>query len=133
MMTTPTCERELAILRAVQEGPWTDELRAHAAVCSSCAQLMLVAATFVEDDLVTIARPLPNATIIWWRAMAHRKQWLAQRVARPIQVLDAASGIVAIAAAARIATNMAGARWTACLAAAVAILLVAVRGLRKSA
>lgn len=122
----PGCERESEVRHAAHAGLWADELRAHAAVCPSCAEEMLVAAAFAADDLPTDHRPLPNAAIVWWKAEARRKQQVAQRATRPIRILDMASGIVAAAAAALLTAHLAGASWTASLWAACAGLLLAV-------
>jgi hypothetical protein len=126
MNRMPGCERESEVRNAMRESLWTDELRAHAAVCPSCAEEMLVAAAFAVADLPTDHRPLPNAAIVWWKAAARRKQQVAERATRPIRILDMVSAIVAAAAAALLTAHLAGASRTTSIWAACAGLLLAV-------
>ena len=88
------CSRESDTARAASAGEWSEELRTHAADCSVCRDVALIAGAFGADrhhpptDL-----PVASAGRIWWMAQLRARHTAADRALRPISVTE----LVAIA------------------------------------
>ncbi len=88
-MNVSHCEKEQAILAAVQSGRWEDELHAHAAACLVCADVVLVARfmqNLAEEAGAEVA--LPDAGRIWWKAQRLAKQAAVERATLPIAIVE---------------------------------------------
>lgn len=92
-MTRLDCPHEADVLMMVTTGQWPDrapaELREHAATCSLCADVALIAQV-IEDDASVPAPQLPSAGTVWWRAQLRARQDAAKAVGRPITVAQGA-------------------------------------------
>ena len=106
-MTRLDCPHEADVLTMVTTGQWPDrapvELREHAATCSLCADVALIAQVINEDaDLIRgrsikdqeasmpVPSQLPSAGTVWWRAQLRARQDAAKVVGRPITVAQGA-------------------------------------------
>jgi len=101
-MKLERCDREDATLEAARLDAWTDELRGHAAGCSVCSEVALIA-LYLNDDLAGAPadHPLPDAGRIWWRGQLLARRAAAEKAARPISYMErgaAALGIGTLAA-----------------------------------
>ena len=88
-MTLVSCPCEKEIRELVERGQWPQasppELRAHAAACRTCADLLLVASAFQRAHATTIAAATPAAPgAIWWRAQLRARQHAFERIQRPL-------------------------------------------------
>jgi hypothetical protein len=98
-MTRPSdmscpCERDVLDLVAIGQWPArADEtLRAHVALCETCAEVASVAAV-VRDwanqtDATDAAHPatMPDASVVWYRAQVRAREDAARRATRPLLV-----------------------------------------------
>jgi hypothetical protein len=106
-VTRLDCPYEADVLMVVTTGQWPDrapaELREHAATCSLCADVALIAQVIEEDadwirgrsnnnDEASMPAPpqLPSAGTVWWRAQLRARQDAAKTVGRPITVAQGA-------------------------------------------
>jgi hypothetical protein len=110
-MKLPQCDREQEVLDAVCSGRWAsawgDEIRHHAAACSVCAEVALVAQEFqregelAKDQLQQPGTGLPSAGLVWWRAQLAARRAAEQRAAEPVVFVErAAYALGALAAVA---------------------------------
>jgi hypothetical protein len=93
-MTRGICEHEAAVTQAVLSRQWPDAcdeaIRAHAASCEACREVVSIAALLREDyDEAREAIgqrdvPLPSAGQIWWRAAVHARADAARAATRPL-------------------------------------------------
>ncbi|HEV2349728.1 MAG TPA: hypothetical protein VG028_07785 [Terriglobia bacterium] len=95
------CEQEASVLEAVESGRWPqacdEELRAHVAGCSICADVLLVAQTLQqENQWARTDVALPAAGLIWWKAQMRAKREAAMRAAAPIAMVEKAAGIFGV-------------------------------------
>ena len=97
------CEREPEILRAIEARHWPDrcddELRAHAASCAGCADLVDVATALTGDreDAMRAAH-VPPSGAVWWRAQMRSRQDAARAARRIISIVQAAAVLIALVA-----------------------------------
>ena len=102
-MSTIECNREQELIDVVQSGRWParcpEELRAHIAQCSICADTTEVALALHEDreDAWPEAR-VPSAGLVWWRAELRARQEAMRTVSRPMNFIQAVSGVCAAGA-----------------------------------
>lgn len=88
-MNSPPCEKEQAVLEAVQAGRWDDELRRHAASCPVCADVTLVAHVLREAHECDRAEvQLPDASRVWWKAQWLARRQAAERAAQPMALVE---------------------------------------------
>jgi hypothetical protein len=100
-MRTTRCEYEQAVLRAVAGGTLPEDLRAHLAGCTSCANAAVVAQALRAAAEVTSHEPLPDPGRIWRAAQRRERMAAAQRALWPIRVMTrVAIAAVVVAAAA---------------------------------
>ena len=97
------CPREAEILRAIEARHWPDrcddELRAHAAACADCADLIDVATALTDDrETAMHAAHVPPSGAVWWRAQMRARQEAMRAARRIISVVQAAAVLVALVA-----------------------------------
>jgi len=95
------CQYEAAVLEAVESGRWPQacgaELRAHAARCSNCAEVLLVAQTLQqENQRARTEAALPAPGLVWWKAQMRARREAATRAVEPIALVEKAAGIFGI-------------------------------------
>ena len=100
---TLRCPREAEILRAIEARHWPDrcddELRAHAASCAACTDLVAVAAALVDDrDEAMFAAHVPPSGAVWWRAQMRARHDAARAARRIISVVQTAAVVAALIA-----------------------------------
>jgi hypothetical protein len=88
-MKIPQCDREQQVLDALQSGrwagPWGEEIRRHAAACTACSEVVLVAeALRHEEELAQTEVRLPSAGLVWWKAQLAARRAAEERAAQPI-------------------------------------------------
>lgn len=85
-MKNQSCPHEDAVVAAARTGDWTSELSAHRDGCMTCAELTLVVAAMAADAeaLDDMARPLPDARVIWLRARLAERENIYRRATRAI-------------------------------------------------
>lgn len=88
-MTIPQCDREQNVIDALKsgrwDGPWGEEIRKHAAGCTVCTEVLLVATAMRrEDELTHSAVRLPGAGLVWWKAQLAARRAAEQRATEPI-------------------------------------------------
>lgn len=84
-----TCRHETHVQRAAAENNWTESLRAHVATCEDCAAAAAVA-PFMYRFARTNERQsrLPDASVVWLKAQLLRGTIMAERVSRPLNILQ---------------------------------------------
>ena len=88
------CSRESDAARAASTGEWSQELHTHAADCSVCRDVALVAGALGGDQRdPSTDLPVASAGRIWWMAQLRARRTAADRALRPISVME----LVAIA------------------------------------
>jgi hypothetical protein len=102
------CEREGAVLEAIEAGRWPlgcdYELRDHAAQCPICADVLLVAqALQQENQWARTETVLPSAGLVWWKAQLRAKRESATRAVAPIAIVERAAAIFGIVSVAGLA------------------------------
>ena len=99
-MSEMRCPLEASVEEGVRRGELTAELRSHAAVCPSCADLVLVGTMLLDHAReLPDPQPLPDPGVIWWRAQLQSRCAAAERATRMIRILHAVAGACAAAAA----------------------------------
>src|SRR5215469_12297566 len=103
-MRLGACGREKEVLELLARGHWPDactgELRAHAAACRSCQDLILVKQAFRADRLVAAGSArLESPGVLWWRAQLRRRNAAIERISRPILGAQIFAWVVCLAAA----------------------------------
>jgi hypothetical protein len=83
------CPRENEVRDALKGGQWQvtadPELRAHAASCRACGDLVLVSQAFKKargESLASVKLPPPG--ILLWRAQLRRRHAAVERLTRPL-------------------------------------------------
>ncbi|HEY3442517.1 MAG TPA: hypothetical protein VGK29_17290 [Paludibaculum sp.] len=89
------CDREHELLNALRSGNWTPELRAHFAICESCADTAITA-EFLHQAATTVDPHVPPAGLVWWKAQLRARRESARAAARPIVIAERATAIVAL-------------------------------------
>ncbi len=91
------CRHEPQVRRAAADDRWTDALREHVKSCEECA-IAAVAAPFMSR-LARIderQRKLPDPSVVWLKAQLLGGSAVADRVARPLNIVQFISyGVVA--------------------------------------
>jgi hypothetical protein len=88
-MTFRSCPHESEINALLERGQWplagTAELRAHAASCRTCGDLVLVTQAFRGSRAASVSAANLNAPgVLWWRAQLRRRNAALERMSRPI-------------------------------------------------
>ena len=100
------CPRESEVKSLLERGHWptaaAPDLRAHAAPCPACAQLVLLTQAFRQDRTQAAAAPRLEAPgVLWWRAQLRRRNTAIERLQRPLigaQIFAVALTLVAAVA-----------------------------------
>ncbi|BCS35760.1 hypothetical protein TBR22_A49940 [Luteitalea sp. TBR-22] len=92
------CPREPEVLRAVEEGRWPADLRAHAEACQACREVETVTAALREVVDAEAALPMPAAGDVWWRAAWQARREARARALRPLDTLERSEPLVAMVA-----------------------------------
>jgi hypothetical protein len=88
-MTFRSCPYEPEIKTLLERGHWpnasTPELRAHAASCRGCSDLVLVTQAFRGARAASVNVANLNAPgVLWWRAQLRRRNEAIARMSKPI-------------------------------------------------
>lgn len=105
------CDCEPAVVRAVQTGLWTEDLRDHFASCPVCADAAVIA-----EALHAEPAEVPAAGLIWWKAQLRRRLESQERAVRPLVWAERAA----------LAAGVGGVVWTTAWVASANPLLAAV-------
>ena len=88
-MSLSHCEKEQAVLEAARAGRWEEDLRAHAAECAVCAEIVLVARFLQQEaEEARWEAALPEPGELWWKAQLLAKRTTAERAIRPIALFE---------------------------------------------
>lgn len=103
-MRVDTCPREADVIEHVTGGGWPqcaeDDLRAHAAHCPVCIDVIHVATLLREEHALACREArLPSAGLVWWRAELKARQEAARMAARPMTFMQVVAAACALAAA----------------------------------
>jgi hypothetical protein len=90
-MSAEQCERRAAILSAVRSGVWGDELREHAASCSSCAEAAFVAHHLLCEAERLEELPMPDPRLVWRRAQIESRLDASRKATRLITIMQVVS------------------------------------------
>ena len=93
------CPREILVLDAVRTGEWTPALRQHVASCEECAAAADVAQWmegFASNGVPR--RNLPDPALLWLQAQLPPPANVAQKVGRPVKVVQIAAYFIAVGA-----------------------------------
>ena len=101
----PECAHEREVLDLVLADRWPDrtdaDTIAHVADCDVCADVVSVALAMREVQAlepVDVA-PVPDATLVWWRAQLRAHEDAGRKAARPIAMVQGVGiGIAGVAA-----------------------------------
>lgn len=90
------CQREIEVLAAVMDGRWPEgceaELRAHAASCSDCREVVLVAGALRRDHHAALSEAtVPHSSVVWWRAQRRARQEALETARRAITAVQTGS------------------------------------------
>jgi len=101
----PECAHEREVLDLVLADRWPERCEAdrlaNVAECEICADVVSVALAMRDDQaLEPIERaPVPDATLVWWRAQLRAHEEAGRKAARPIAMVQGvAIGIAGVAA-----------------------------------
>ena len=101
----PECAHEREVLDLVLADRWPDrcdaDTLAHVAECDVCADVVSVAMAMREDQALQPieSAPVPDATLVWWRAQLRAHEEAGRKAARPIAMVQGvAIGIAGVAA-----------------------------------
>ena len=96
-MSAARCLHEDALLEALGRGFVGAELESHIATCASCAELHLVAATFLDERRTAISEaPVPSSGTMWWRMRVRERQEAEARARQSLLIGQAVTLMVAI-------------------------------------
>lgn len=110
-MMPNNCPQEDAVAQAARSGRWNETLAQHARQCPACREISLIGGWMNHLAVESAeSRPLPEASLLWWKHELLERDRRRERALRPVQVMDAVSAmlfIVAAAAALLVATSLA--------------------------
>ena len=89
-MKQASCPHEVDVLRAARADEWNESLRAHAAECARCRDLVQVTAFMnklgaAEDRQA----PLPDPELVWLKAQVLARQAQKERALKPLVLAEA--------------------------------------------
>jgi hypothetical protein len=127
-MNGSLCKYEQEVMTALRFGPLSHELHAHVTGCTECSEVMFVA-HFLQGDADSMSGiSIPNADLVWRRALRRSRAEAAAHAIRPIQWAARASIAVIISAA--LWLSLGSPAWLGSLPALLSISsLQAVRGM----
>lgn len=90
------CERENELVDALRSGLVNPDLRAHAASCATCGDLIEVAGALLDDRRALMREAkLPGSGLVWWRAAMRDRQETARRALRAARIIQAVLVMIA--------------------------------------
>ena len=93
------CRHEVHVRRAATEDKWSESLRAHIETCADCRAAAAIAPFMSRLSRVEERRPvLPPASVVWLKAQLMRGTAVAERVTRPLNVMQIAAYLSVAAA-----------------------------------
>ena len=117
-MTLHACPHDAEIKTLLNSGHWPHgspaELRAHAAVCTTCGNQVLITQALREArTLAANSAQLPPPGILWWRAQLRRRNEAVERIGRPILGAHIFAIVIALLIAGAVVLSQArqGLRW----------------------
>jgi len=95
------CPREQDVLDALAAQRWParceEELRAHVADCTLCADLIEVASSLlVEQESAWCDARVPPSAVVWWRAQIRAREEAARSAARPVAFMQGVAASLAL-------------------------------------
>jgi len=113
-LSMTTCPRDRDVLDVLTRNAWNDtaheDLRAHAAGCAVCAEVVEIAQLLRADhDALCRDARVPTAGLVWWRSTIRARAEAARVVEQPMTI---AQGVGA-AAIVGLLVAMAGLVWRA--------------------
>lgn len=95
------CQREIEVLAAVMDGRWPEgcdaEVRAHAASCRDCGEVVIVAGALRQDHHAAIREAgVPPPSLVWWRAQRRARQEAMDTARRTITAVQTGSLAAAV-------------------------------------
>ncbi len=87
------CPHEQDVLDALAAQRWParcdEELRAHVAACSLCADLIEVSSALLdEQESAWRDARVPPSSVVWWRAQIRAREEAARSAARPVAFMQ---------------------------------------------
>jgi hypothetical protein len=87
------CPREADLLEALHTGAWPDccpdDLRAHAADCPSCADLVALVLPLLEEHRADVREvSVPSSAVMWWKLQMRARREATARAMRPISAVQ---------------------------------------------
>jgi hypothetical protein len=89
-----SCPFEDQVLAGIAAGDWPERadetLRAHVAICPTCADLSMVGGLLRHDHAAALAEAdVPSSGQVWWRAQVRARAEAQRAAARPIFIAQA--------------------------------------------
>lgn len=102
-MSFGSCKHESELAELLKRGQWptlaTPEMRAHAASCTACRDLVAVTQAFRRERTAAAGEArLEPPGVLWWRAQLRKRDAALRQVSRPLvaaQTFALALGLVA--------------------------------------
>lgn len=92
------CRLEADVIRAAEEGSWTDALRRHVAECADCEAASAVARWMSDFSRVDERKHiLPDPTVLWLKAQIMRGATGVERASKPMTVAQIAAYLLVAA------------------------------------
>ena len=98
-MNASLCKYEQEVMTALRFGPLSHELHEHVSGCTECSEVMFVAQCLQRDGDSMGEISIPDADLVWRRALRRSRAEAAAHAIRPIQWVVHASIAVMITAA----------------------------------
>jgi hypothetical protein len=92
------CSQEMAVARAARSGHWDTALKSHADDCPACKEVVQTVLAMQSLAAPAAIAPMPDADLLWRKALLEQRQAAAQRAQRPLRIAEYASlGVIALA------------------------------------
>jgi hypothetical protein len=95
------CEREQDVIDALSSQRWpgrcAEDLCAHVAACTLCADLVDVAGALLhEQESAWVEAEVPPPGVVWWRSQLRAREEAARTAARPLAFIQGVAASVAL-------------------------------------
>lgn len=86
------CDYENGVVKVLNSGFITEEIKTHLASCANCREAAKIV-KFFRHNLIkeSKSKPLPAAGLIWWKSQLREKQRNAVRISQPMAIVQAVS------------------------------------------
>lgn len=101
-MSRDFCERELDVMAAIDGDRWSDDLLAHVAGCGACQQVQTIGAGLLACVREEVHTSATDASDLWWRARLDARRDARRRAMQPLETIERAEPLVAVAALAAV-------------------------------